>query len=82
MRSGKPILAVIPEDGDSAKILKETATANLIVSPTRLVDNPELLLQSFNNVRNYKPNQEAIAKYSRKELTKNLVQIIDPLVSK
>jgi glycosyltransferase involved in cell wall biosynthesis len=82
MRSGKPILAVIPEDGDSAKILKETATADLIISPTRLVDNPELLLQSFNNVRNYKPNQEAIAKYSRKELTKNLVQIIDPLVSK
>ncbi|WP_319482732.1 glycosyltransferase [uncultured Draconibacterium sp.] len=82
MRSGKPILAIIPEYGDSASILKETATANLIVSPDRLTRNPELLLQSFNNVRNYKPNQNAIAKYSRKELTKNLVQIIDPLVSK
>ena len=79
MRSGKPILAIIPEDGDSAKILEETATANLIVSPSRLINNPELLLSAFNQNQNYNPNQDAISKYSRKELTKNLAQIIDSL---
>ncbi len=79
IRSGKPILAIIPEDGDAAKILNETATANLIVSPSKLKANPKILLSALNQTLNYSPNEDAIAKYSRKELTRELARIIDSL---
>ena len=79
IRSGKPILAIIPEDGDAAKILKETATANLIVSPSNLEANPKLLFSAFNRAQPFNPNQDAISKYSRKELTRKLARIISSL---
>ena len=78
----RPILAIGPEDGDLAEILKETDSGILIDFSNREQLSSEILkfYHQYKN-GNLKVNSKNIGKYHRKELTKKLAFIIKSLHS-
>ena len=82
LKAKRPILAMGPEDGDLATILKET-NAGVIVNFNA---EEKLKLQLLELYQKYKEeklvvNATNIEKYHRKELTKNLASILKSLNS-
>ena len=78
LRSGRPILAVVPDDGLAAEIIKETNSG--IVVPNDNVDEISSgILYMFELFMNEKLegsfNRTGIEKYSRKNLTKELSEV-------
>ena len=78
----RPILAIGPEDGDLAEILKETDSGILIDFSNREKLSSEIL-KFYHQYKkgNLKVNSKNIGKYHRKELTKKLAFIIKSLHS-
>lgn len=78
----RPILAIGPEDGDLAEILKETDSGILIDFSNREQLSSEIL-KFYHQYKkgNLKVNSKNIGKYHRKELTKKLAFIIKSLHS-
>ena len=82
MNTGKPVLALLPEQGVAATLVRESNIG--IVADTDDVEMiKENLLKYYNlwktkNLR-FEPNQEVIAKYERKKLTEKLAKIFDSL---
>jgi len=78
----KPILCVGPENGDSARIIKETENGETI----RFSDKSEMLrfidkyYSIFKNKNSISTKGSDISKYSRIELTKKMVQSLDSIV--
>lgn len=82
LASKKFILGVGPEDGDASKVLKETGAGKMFEF-SDFENLNDKVWEQFNNWKNnlqYKTNKEAFKKYSRRELTRNLVQIFEELV--
>lgn len=78
----RPILAIGPEDGDLAEILKETDSGILIDFSNREQLSSEILKFYHQYQKgNLKVNSKNIGKYHRKELTKKLAFIIKSLHS-
>lgn len=78
----RPILAIGPEDGDLAEILKETDSGILIDFSNREQLSSEILkFYHLYKKGNLKVNSKNIGKYHRKELTKKLAFIIKSLHS-
>jgi glycosyltransferase involved in cell wall biosynthesis len=78
LRSGRPILAVVPDDGLAAEIIKETNSG--IVVPNDNVDEISSgILNMFELFMNEKLegffNRIGIEKYNRKNLTKELSEV-------
>jgi glycosyltransferase involved in cell wall biosynthesis len=80
LRLGKPILALVPEDGDVAKIVRE-AKAGFILSY-----DEETLKQQLRDIfdswrrgelKGFQPDWEYIKQYERKNLTQRLVGIFN-----
>lgn len=78
----RPILAIGPEDGDLAEIIKETDSGTLIDFSNREQLSSEIL-KFYHQYKkgNLKVNSKNIGKYHRKELTKKLAFIIKSLHS-
>ena len=78
----RPILAIGPEDGDLAEILKETDSGILIDFSNREQLSSEIL-KFYHQYKkgNLQVNSKNIGKYHRKELTKKLALIIKSLHS-
>ena len=78
----RPILAIGPEDGDLAEIIKETHSGTLIDFSNHEKLSSEILkfYHQYKN-GNLKVNSKNIGKYHRKELTKKLAFIIKSLHS-
>jgi len=80
--SGRPILSIGPEDGDSAHILNETQ-AGVTVDFNDKEKMKSVILDLF---AKYKDNQlvtqhnEAVERYSRRNLTKGFVKILNEIV--
>ena len=80
--SGRPILSIGPEDGDSAQILNETQ-AGVTVDFNDKEKMKSVILDLF---AKYKDNQlvtqhnEAVERYSRRNLTKGFVKILNEIV--
>ena len=83
LRLGKPILAIVPEDGDAAKIIRE-AKAGFILS-----HNPEKMKEQLKNIfedwkkgkfKDFHPDWEYIAQFERKKLTKRLANIFNKVI--
>ncbi len=84
LRLGKPILALVPEDGDVAKIIRE-AKAGFIL-PYDQEKMKQKLGAVFDKWRkdklgDFQPNQEYITQLERSVLTKRVVQIFDEVLS-
>ena len=82
LKAKRPILAMGPEDGDLATILKET-NAGVIVNFNA---EEKLKLQLLELYQKYKEEKLVVSatnieKYHRKELTKNLASILKSLNS-
>lgn len=75
-----PILAIGPTDGDAAKILNET-NAGLISEFNDKESLKHNILALFDG-KSINSNKEKIQHYSRKNLTKKLVEILNEQVSK
>ncbi|MEE9430935.1 MAG: glycosyltransferase [Melioribacteraceae bacterium] len=83
MRTGKYIFALGPEDGEVARIISETKTGT-VVDYSDLDKIRNTLEEQFNNWAlnklSIQPNAKEIRKYSRKNLTEELVKVFDELV--
>jgi len=85
LRLQKPILALGPEDGEVAKILKETGSG-IIVHPgniKKLIDTLNYLIERKNTgllESSFKMDLTKVKKYERKELTGQLAHIFDDIM--
>lgn len=82
MASGRPILCIGPEDGDSARILNETKTGVTV----GFDDKERMKAVILDLMTKHQENQliannlKAVEKYSRRNLTKEFVQILNGIV--
>ncbi len=84
LRLGKPILALVPEDGDPAKIVKE-ASAGFVLSYERQRMKEQLGV-IFNEWRegkfkNFHPDWEYISQFERRNLVKRLVDVFNEVTN-
>ena len=80
LRLGKPILALVPDDGDSARIIRE-AKAGFIL-PCDEGDMKKQLREIFKRWRrgefdDFHPDWDYVAQFERRKLTQQLAQIFD-----
>lgn len=80
MNTGRPVLAIIPENGAAADLIRKSRIGN--VSHTDNVDSiKDNILQYyndwFNGVLDFNPDREFIERFERKELTKQLAELFD-----
>ncbi|CAL2077015.1 glycosyltransferase, family GT4 [Tenacibaculum sp. 190524A02b] len=82
LQARRPILAIGPEDGDLAEILKET-NAGFIVGFNNKSQLKEIVVNLYNNYLNksLEVDSRNIAKYHRKNLTEQLSQILKEIHS-
>ena len=82
MASGRPILCIGPEDGDSARILNETQTGITV----DFNDKEKMKSVILDLIKKHKENQlvindnAAIEKYSRRNLTKRYAELLNGLI--
>ncbi len=80
LASGRPVLCIGPPEGDSAGIIT-AANAGPVVDFGEEQQLREALLSIFNNYRNNTetPREEGISKYSRKNLTSEIAEILNEI---
>lgn len=80
LASGRPVLCIGPPEGDSAGIIT-AANAGPVVDFGEEQQLREALLSIFNNYRNNTetPREEGISKYSRKNLTSEIAEVLNEI---
>jgi len=85
LRLGKPILALVPEDGDAAKIIKE-AKAGFIISyeHDKMKEQLKNIFDKWKKAefKDFQPDWKYITQFERIELTKKLVSIFDEVADR
>jgi len=82
MNSGKPIIAVIPQKGAAAMLIRETSTG-LVSDPADIKSTAAIITIFYRAWTEgtigtmYKPNIDEISKYERKKLTGRLAEVFD-----
>ena len=81
INSGRKILAIVPQNGCCAEIIRNTRTGE-IVSPDKIDKIAELILYYIENYQKVKfdPDFEEIQKYERRYLTKKLALVFDKIL--
>lgn len=78
IRSDRPILAIVPEDGVAADVIHETGTG-IVVDPENIQGVADALGSLYeawrDGVSNFSPNMKMIEKYSRKSQAGRLSEI-------
>ncbi len=84
INSKKPILALVPEEGVAADLIRKTNTG-IVVNPDDVEGITKAILDLYNKWKNkdlkIEPNMDIIKEYDRKNLTKKLAQIFDELIN-
>ena len=82
MASGRPILSIGPEDGDSARILNETQTGVTVDFDDKEKMKSLILdmMQKHQENRLVANDIKAVEKYSRSNLTKEFVKILNEII--
>lgn len=70
-----PVLALVPENGEIAKIVKETKTG-VVISNRNKKEMSETLLKFFNNNVNINPDRNEIDRYSREKISQKLIHYL------
>jgi len=73
-----PILALVPENGEIAKIVNKTKTG-IVVSNRNNDEISKTLLKFSNNSIKINPDRKEIDQYSRKEISQNLINYLNDL---
>ncbi|MCB9059579.1 MAG: glycosyltransferase family 4 protein [Calditrichae bacterium] len=83
MNTGKPILALGPEDGEVARILLESKTGVTIDygDEERILAHLRQLLKSEKEESMIAPDLAILKKYNRRNLTADLVRIFDEVIN-
>jgi hypothetical protein len=80
LRSNRPILAIVPEDGVAANLIKISQTG-VVVSPQNKEKIKEVILELYERFHSdnlkLNPNWDVIRRYERKMLTKRLSEVFD-----
>ena len=81
LQANRPILAIGPSDGDLAEIISNT-NSGIVIDFEDSSKLKEQILNLYSNFKNNNLNVETknIKQYHRKELTKQLVQIINEVI--
>ena len=80
LNTNRPILALVPEKGVAAQLLRETQTGWIadIQDTSKIKQNIKQLYQKWNNREEMiTPDRNVIQQYERKMLTKKLAQVLD-----
>ncbi|MFC1937652.1 hypothetical protein ACFLWY_03745 [Chloroflexota bacterium] len=84
LRMGKPILALVPEDGDAAKIVKE-AGAGFVIShePGKMREQLRDIFNQWKNgkFKEFHPDWEYEAQFERRNLSRKLAAIFDEVAA-
>jgi len=83
LASGRPIMAIGPTDGELARIIKESE-AGEIAAYDDLVQIKKIIISMYEKylLNDLNTSPKGIEKYTRKNLTSELVTILDKMVSK
>ena len=76
------VLGIGPKDGDAARILKETGAGEVFEYSDKLENVIMDLYNKWENGSSFEIDNTQIEKYTRKNLTKGLVNIFEQLVKK
>ena len=76
LASGRPILAIGPKNSDIGTVLDKTK-AGFIVEPDDLEGMKSVILSLFRNESNLERSEENVQAFSRKQITKQLVELLD-----
>lgn len=78
LRLGKPILALVPEDGDTARIVRESK-AGFILSfdQQQMKEQLRTIFDEWGRgeLKGFQPDQEYISRFERRKVTERIVQI-------
>ena len=82
INSNKKILAIIPQNGSCAEIIRNTKTG-VVVSPSNIDKIAKSILDFIEDYGNddFDPDYEEIQKYDRKALTQQLALVFDNVLS-
>jgi glycosyltransferase involved in cell wall biosynthesis len=85
LRLGKPILALVPEDGDAARIIRE-AKAGYVLShePGQMKEQLRDIFEQWRQgkFRDFHPDWEYVAQFERRKLTEKLANIFNEVAGK
>ena len=80
LRLGKPILALVPEDGGVARIIRE-ARAGFVLSyePEQMKQQLKTIFDNYHRgeLKEFQPDQDYIARLERRNITEHIVQIFN-----
>lgn len=80
LRSGRPILALAPKGGAVARVLRETGHGEALLS-TQVGQIKAMILREYRKWQSGEPAEllraPAIARFERKELTRQLAEVLD-----
>ncbi len=80
LRLGRPILALVPEDGDTARIIREGKAGFLVpFDPEPMKQQLQAVLARWREgeFREFKPDQEYVRQFERRNLAERIVQIFN-----
>lgn len=84
LRLGKPILALVPKDGDAAKIVKE-ARAGFVLSfdQEQMKQQLKVIFEDWRRggIKGFQPDKEYIAQFEQRKLTERIVQVFNEVLS-
>jgi glycosyltransferase involved in cell wall biosynthesis len=78
LASGRPILAIGPKQSDIGTVLSKTK-AGIIVEKDDLEEMKQAILTLFEENQNLQRNETEIAKFSRRGLTRQMVELLNSL---
>ena len=83
LRLGKPILALVPDDGDAARIVRE-AKAGFVLSfeEKEMKRQMEFIFDKWRKgeFKTFQPDQEYIAQFERKNVTRRIVEVFNEVL--
>jgi glycosyltransferase involved in cell wall biosynthesis len=79
MASGRPILAIGPVKSDIGTVLNKTK-AGVIIEPQDSTGMKAAILDLFDSTTPFNPRGDEVQKFSRKELTGKLVEVMNAIV--
>jgi glycosyltransferase involved in cell wall biosynthesis len=84
LASGKPILAIVPPDGASARLIKQT-NSGIIVAPEDIQGIKQAILHFYELWKKkslqIERNWNIVRQFERTQLTQRLIKILDQVAS-
>jgi len=80
LRIGKPILAIVPGDGDPARIVRESGGGFLLpFDKQQMKEELKTIFDKWRsgNLERFQPNRDYVIRYERRKITQEMVHVFD-----